>query len=570
MRRPKTEDRVARRDPYEAYIDICAELRLTPAERQIFVVASGGVDEAHASMHLLGTGHVTWALLRTDERDACMRCLSTIPAFLDHHYGTGSVSGSRETGAPELVRAFHNLHDLSLAVTTAYASQDWSCVRPVAGCANCSTRVRSFSPPPLLVTEEGDARAVGPNDDDESCSAQAADFVMRHRWAFGFASIAGNPIAVRRSRGVSLAIAPVRSDFDPERCHVASGKGATEIEALASCLGAAIERHALTREGNPAIVLASAMELERTVDIDRKFDLTGGDAPLAEPYSSAIPVDWIPALDVLEGTVVYLPAALALHPYRSAGASVVAATTADGASCRPSALEALHRGLREVVERDAFRYYVRTDALPTPLGAALIPPDVREAMAEVDGRFSVTLLDNPFDAPVVSVTVVTGKTHLSRASCGSAFGSTLASSVREAFIECMALLYALDHRIAASRSETDMRNLWFTGAAVDALPGLFPDVGVGVQATVEDLGLHEVHTLRQLLLDAEAQGMSIYDIPLVDEPGIAVHKVVVSGTSVAETTCRTPSRRLTSFAMLLGHPVPRLRYGGPVDMHPAP
>nr|WP_228512764.1 YcaO-like family protein [Clavibacter sp. VKM Ac-2872] len=345
---------------------------------------------------------------------------------------------------------------------------------------------------------------------------------------------------------------------------MARGKGATDAEALASCLGAALERYTLGQGTHPLVVEASALELEGAVDVERVFGLAHVDAPLGMPHSMALSREWMPAVDILEGRSVYVPAALAIHRHDPRRASQIAPSDAGGAACRASAVEAFHLGLREVVERDAFQYYARTEALPTPLGWALVPEDVRDAMSAVDARFSVTLLDNPFDAPVVTVAMVCGASHRARASFGSAFASTLSASVRDAFLECMSMLHSLDARVAIAPRDTDMRNLWFTGSAVDALPGLFPDMHDGPEVGVADLGLHERHELRQLLIDAEAQGMSVFDIPLVEERGIAVHKVVMSGTALEETTCSSPSRRLQRFAMFLGHPAPRLRYGGPL------
>nr|WP_228495240.1 YcaO-like family protein [Clavibacter sp. VKM Ac-2873] len=533
-----------------------------PAERHIFVVASAALDEAHASAHLLGSGPVTWALLRVDERDACVRCLSTIPAFLEHHYGTGTATDSRGSGAKEIVHAFHNLHDLSIAVTTAYASQDWSCIRPVAGCPSCAGRERAFVPPSLRETGSCDEPGCSEADEHDR-AADAARFLSRTRWAFGFASIVGNPTTARRSRGAFVAVAPVRDAFDPEECETAIGKGTTGAEATASCLGIALERYVLAGS-SPAIVTATALELERAVDVEHRFDLAGAGARPGVPFSSAVELEWIPAVDVLEGRHVHIPAALALHTRAPQGTSAIGAGSDDGVACRASAAEAVHRGLREVVERDAFRYYVRTDARPTGLGWALVPEDVRIAMAEIDGRFSVTLLDNPFDAPVVAVTVVCGSSHHARSAFGTAFGSTLAASVRDAFVECVSRLYAFDARIATDPRRTDMRDLWVTGATVESLPGLFPDMDSGVEVGADELGLHEVHTFRQLLLDAEAQNLSVYDVPLVDDGGIAVHKVLLSGITISESASSSPADRLTGFAMLLGHPAPQLRYDGPL------
>lgn len=69
------------------------------------------------------------------------------------------------------------------------------------------------------------------------------------------------------------------------------------------------------------------------------------------------------------------------------------------------------------------------------------------------------------------------------------------------------------------------------------------------------------------LIDSAArQGLAAYEFPLVNEPGFAVSKVLMSGASVSDATYFEACHRFTEFAAFLSHPEPRIQYRGSLFM----
>lgn len=547
---------------FEAYEAICTELGLATASEHRFQNAGAG-DPVGAGVVRLGNAGHTWVLVRDDRRDGCERCLAPVATFIDHFYSGDADAIFSDTDATHLLTRFHVIHDLSIAVTNAYGAQNWSCAVAASDCLDCAGAHISITPPALCdVASDLEDASVRSMDTGGERSRSAESFVNRNRWAFGFASVVGNPVHVSESSSVALVNAPIRTSVDIHRCEIAGGKGTSLDQALASCLGEALERYALATADRRGVVCGTRGEIAGAIDVATTFGFPVLDAhPSITPLADGVALEWMGANNINTGSSVRIPANFALCPYVSSTHATIVAGSTNGAACGATSEDAKLQGLREIVERDAFWYYARTGADPIHIDPTSLDPHIIEAMADYDGTFSVTLLPNPFKAPVANVAFVARSGFQAEAARGSGHASTIDAAVRRAFAECIQMLYSLDSGIEVEAVQTDMRSLWFRGQASQAMPNFFTDAATAQQSLDDARELFAAkQTAKALVESAAHQGLSVFEIPLVSEGGFAVTKVVMSGASVADATYFASSERVADFASLMAHPIPEIQY----------
>lgn len=549
---------------YDAYEAICQELGWAPsAPAQFWDAMRLSPERAH--VRRLGD---TWVLLRDDLRDGCGECLGSISEFIEYFYSGDEDPVFTDESAEALIGAIHGLHDLSIAVTNAYGAQNWSCVVPASDCGGCTGRRQGVVPSALRSTvPEMMETAVTRTDTGGERAMSAEAFVARNRWAFGFASIVGNPVLVPDIESVSLVNAPIRTSTDVLRCEIAGGKGISIDQALASCLGEAFERYSLASVDRSGVVVGTSDGVDRAIDAVKVFGF-----PVRDEHPSIVPLgddtvlEWIDATDLHSGRVIRVPANFAFCPYVSGSYATIVAGSTNGAASGATREDARVQALREIVERDAFWYYARTGAEPIHVDLSTLPPDLVSAVRSFDGNFTVSLLPNPFGAPVANVTFIPNSGFQTKAARGSGHSPTVEESVRRAFAECIQMLYSLDSAIDVESVPTDMRNLWFTGEARRALPNFFADSAALHTFERARVGFIENQPAERLVESAAEQRLGVFEIALVNEPGFAVSKVVLSGASVCDATYFETCNRLADFASSLNHPERRLQYRGSLFM----
>ncbi len=552
---------------HEAYTAICAELGLAPASQSQFRDAlAAGLDGAEVVS--VGSEARTWILVRGDARDGCTNCLTSVAPFIDHFYSGDEDVVFADAAAAQLLVGFHRLHDLSIAVTNAYGAQNWSCVVAASDCPGCADARLSITPPALRnVALETGGTENGSTDIGGDRAMSPEVFVGRNRWAFGFASVVGNPVAVPEAKSVSLVNAPIRTSVDVLRCEIAGGKGISLEQALASCLGEAFERYALATANRGEVVTGESAEVDGAIDVASTFGFPVVDEhPSISLLTGDIALEWMNATDLTTGRSVRIPANFALCPYSSGPYAAIVAGSTNGAACGATGEDARAQGLREIVERDAFWYYARTGVEPVHLDLATLPREILAAMGGYDGTFAVTLLPNPFDAPVANVAFVASSGFQTRSARGSGHASTVEASIRRAFAECIQMLYSLDSGIEVDPVQTDMRSLWFSGQAPRVMPNLFVAAAGTQRLDHARERFRENQPAKALVDSAARQGLAVFEIPLVEEHGFAVAKVVMSGASVTDATYFATCERLDEFASFMRHPDPEIRYSGSLFM----
>ncbi|GEM_PF-1204422 len=549
---------------YQAYIAICNELAITPASAAGFASTATSPPDARQIINV-GDAASTWVLLRDDRRDGCATCIHSIGPWIEHFYGGHAATVFSPRDAEALLGAFDRLHDLSLALTNAYAPQNWSCVLPVAGCVDCADVLRASCPPTARAAEVVEGHDV---DTAGRRTSSATGFVAANRWAFGFAAVVGNPVPVPDVPGVTLVNAPIRTSVDPSQCEIAGGKGVAAEQALASCLGEALERYALASTVHSGSVTGAMHEVPDAVDVATEFGFPVVDGhPSIRPCTPSARLEWVGAVELLDGTAVRLPANFAYCPYVAPDdVDTIVAGSTNGAASGATRGDARSQAMRETVERDAFWFYARTGVSPIHVEPASLPTDLVAAMDAYNGTFAVTLLVNPFQAPVANVTFTSGASWATRSARGSGHSTTVLASIRRAFAECVQMLQSLDSGIEVSPNPSDMRHLWFSGEAIDAMPNLF-EASNGRRLLDESRQLFvEGQSTHDLVVAAARQGQRAFEIPIARENSFAVVKVLLTGASVADPTYFSNSRRLETFAANLELPPPSVTYSGSLFM----
>jgi len=178
----------------------------------------------------------------------------------------------------------------------------------------------------------------------------AVEHIWRLRHRIGISRV--SDITELDTVGVPV-VSATRPNARKRQITVCQGKGTVHLEALASALFEAVERHAAS-EAHPTLS-ATPGELERS---GRRF--TGpGDLGLASLPAERM--EWLAARDCRDGAEVWIPAAEALFPYEAPPGHVrpVRPSTTGLASGSTLAEAALH-AIFEVVERDATSRFRRT------------------------------------------------------------------------------------------------------------------------------------------------------------------------------------------------------------------
>lgn len=151
-----------------------------------------------------------------------------------------------------------------------------------------------------------------------------------------------------------IAFQCVRPDaeIDEETFTVFSGRGSTREECMVSALAEGIERYCAEKRNyhGEKIVTASYNELLKE---DNAVHPDEFNAPKSTAFSEDEILEWVPAINLLDGQTYYVTANTVFYPYfPNTGRSLFRYFTT-GLAAGNSYIEAITHGLGEVIERDA-------------------------------------------------------------------------------------------------------------------------------------------------------------------------------------------------------------------------
>lgn len=247
-----------------------------------------------------------------------------------------------------------------------------------------------------------------------------------------------------------------------------AGKGLTDVQARASCLGEGIERHCCGFFGDEPLRRAGIAELGDSA-VDPRDVLLFSDAQYAERDAgrsprdgfNAVParfdpesrIEWVPLTSLTTGATRWFPAAMCFFAYADPEARTPPFARADsnGAAAGNTLEEAVLQGLLELIERDAVAlwWYPRTARRGIDLATFHEPKMDAVAEAHAARGRELRLLDLTSDIRIPVVGAVSW-----RRETGGQIGIGLGAH--------------LDPGIAASRAISELEQS--AGAAPSALP----------------------------------------------------------------------------------------------------
>lgn len=559
----------------EAYLALCRELSIQPStDRSTVLPRARSVDAAvslRGSDSILEIDHpggMTVALVAGDWSSGCPECVQSKIVGLEHYYPGDPDDPLDVEAAVALVSAFRERHGIPLAVTDAYAPQNWSVCFPVPGCGRCSGVARTSADLAASYGELWAGRTVTstPAEHDRAAGLRqlsGSEFARGNRSAIGFTAVVGNPVLVDEDR-VSLVNAPIFVSTATDDHEVSGGKGANLEQAIASCVGEGLERYFLTGVFRELGVVASRADLGALACSPREdFGFPAID-PRVVRYADDVTLEWVVADDLHTGDRKFVPANAVYCPYAPvSGGSVISVGSTNGAATGATVADATRQALLEAVERDAFWYYARTGIPPSAVSAAMLPPDVAASMSTMRGQFWTHVLENPFGIPVVHVTFESDVPGGSRAARGTGATLRLESSIRRAFSECLQMYHSLSTGVAVEPTTADMRHSWFAGRARTDFPEFFARNQIRRVREEPPRGLDPTDAI---LASAREQSLPVYRVTLVETPAFAVVKVLVGGMAIMDASYFENGTRFSDVARAVRHPEPRVRYRGSLFM----
>lgn len=348
---------------------------------------------------------------------------------------------------------------------------------------------------------------------------------------------------------------------------VAGGKGNTEEQAYASCLGELIERYYLTgvyAEPNVVCTVHDLSGAKTNFVPPAAFGLLR-DPKLAR-YGLDTRIGWTKAIELTNcDKEVFIPSDLVYSPPIIAeGAAAIYYGSTNGTACGASLFDATLQALLELVERDAFWYYMRRRFRPIRINEVDLPERVLELTKQNRHlNFIFTLLRTPFEVPVIQVVSTDSDTGIQARGTGAHF--SLHDAIDRAFNECCQMHTSLLTAQDVHESSEHMRQLWYTGQADDVFPNIFnPQIGhYDISSFVP---VFDSDPITFLLDKFTIQGMGVYLKVLHRDSDCCVVKCIANGVHIVDSDSLAGVDRLSFYSTLLDEKPKGNDYSGSVYM----
>jgi hypothetical protein len=582
------------------YLALGAALNLPPKPMPPVAVPADLIDRVNEGARELGFGAestplatLVWEVsteygavvgtVANDWSSGCPDCLVGKYRAIPHFYPELGGPPLDMMHSATLVLALWVAHNVNIAITDAYAPQNWSVITPAPECSRCGHLARTIDAMPGILRPTGDGvgqsmidstmRIGGPTTGGQR-ALSPSEFVANCRPFVGFASALGNPIPVPSgSPSQHLTNSPILIGGEQLAHEVAGGKGDTFEQSVASCVGEGLERYFLSGVyRNPGTVETYASLVRRGLEaIDPVADIG---FPLvktqAADYTPDLPIEWTVATDLATSAESLIPANLVYCPYVPArGASTIVTGSTNGTAAGATIRDATNQAMLDVIERDAFWYYARTGKSPVAVERDDLPNGIAIEMDESELSFRTMLLLNPFGIPVAQV-VTSSSGRPSRTARGTGAGLTAEHAIRRAYAECIQMYASLSTGIDVAANDNDMRYLWHSGLSQDIWPNFFAPSPESESALLSIVPLVEFATIDEarahILEVSVGHGIRWYVTSIMTTEHFAIAKVLNTRVSVIDASYFTNNARLRDFARSMGHPEGPVVYDGPLFM----
>lgn len=198
----------------------------------------------------------------------------------------------------------------------------------------------------------------------------------------------------------------------------AGAAGLSRDRALAAAAERAVALYAAALYERAAFPLAAARDAGFPTVRPGAFALYG-EAQLARPgfpyvgFDADTPVRWTSAVDLSDGSTVYVPASFVRYPYpwlREGGDLPLSEPVATGLACSASISAATLAGLYDVIAVDALAIFWQAAIAPPRLRVETLPERLRDLAVRVAGDDDLYLLDVTTDnrVPAFAAAAVSG------------------------------------------------------------------------------------------------------------------------------------------------------------------
>ena len=258
-----------------------------------------------------------------------------------------------------------------------------------------------------------------------------------------------------------------REDFTPftdgnPMPHDEGGAAFTEDAALVATYGEAIERYCGCVYRGDSLQTATYDDLtepaldptavvnfspEQRAAMANDTDLCGTDDELS----------WIGGVDLGSGATTQIPAQLVYLSYPPTAEPFIRNPISTGLAAGSDQEMAIHNGLTECLERDAFMiYYLTATALPV-IDPETLPPRIDRLADRITAqRLELTLLDatTEFGVPI-AIAVLVDRMQRPAVTVAAAAGSTATTVIEKAVSEVVQTRLSTIHRLASTTRSAD-------------------------------------------------------------------------------------------------------------------
>lgn len=563
---------------YFEYVDICLSLSLDPIQEkeykhinnqirynsngsQKILAANSTITLYHSSNE---EGLQTFTSFPDSVKSPCIKCSEEKINLINLIYkdvSKGKIVDFDKYAT--LVSVFSIVHRIPFSYTENFLDQPWSVVFYLPGCHECTDNIKFTWNDALRKSIDTDKDKNEKNSDNTSGvrSLSPIKFIENNRYAIGYNAILANP-GQQNLMGVFLTNSFIFTGKKLSELETAGGKGYTSEQSLASWLGEGLERYYLNIQSlhGDKYLSINMEDKEKVIEEFRLPAILPGSLKEINPYTNKWA--YTEVKEILTEKITLAPRSLVFCPDFGSSEFIAATTSStNGAASGSNTEEATIQGILELVERDAFWFYCRTDAEPFAIPYEFIPETIKETISsQTNGVFYFQLLKSPFDIHVVQSTYLRkvpdiGKSITAR---GTGASHILEKAIFRSFAECVQLLDSLDTGEEIQKNDFDMRNIWYSGESVKVFERFFkhslPKLVLDCYKDFPE------PSIASLLTQANAQGMNFYYYPLYVSNNVSVVKSLSNEINSLDSEFYKQSDRISRFSEQTGVPFKEIKY----------
>ncbi|MBF0809234.1 hypothetical protein E4U03_11540 [Rothia nasimurium] len=564
-------------DTYLEYKYICTELQLEPINREVYEEIENCIqytpnglkeiiigDEISALYHSQSaTNHDNFISFPIEFESPCIFCAETKISLIDKIYTeVDKCKIEKFSRYATLVSVFSLKHRIPFSYTENFSEQPWSVVFPLPGCPHCSKK-KKFTWKDAR--EKSILEVINKKTTSDNTSGirhlSPVSFIKNNRYAIGYSSILANP-GQENNRGIFLTNSFIYTGESIEKLETAGGKGYSSEQSLASWLGEGLERYYLDLRCSNDTFPKDLKEKQKN-NIINNFKLPAimpGSLEEINPYKTQWPYAEVKSL--FSNKTELAPRSLIFCP-DEVPENYISATTSstNGAASGSNIQEAIIQGILELIERDSFWFYCRTDATPFAIPNEFIPNQINNLISlEKEGKFFIQLLKSPFNIHVVQTTYMrnNAKTNESHTARGTGASHSLEKAIYRSFSECIQILDSLDTGESIDLDDFDMRRLWHSGESIKKFKNFFTD-SLPTLDNKNYLDFTEP-SLGNLFLDSYKQGIKFFYYILHSDENISIVKSLGNEINSLDSEFYKNSNRLYDFSLLINNPFREIIY----------